>query len=427
MGWKIGQLVPVSALLLSVSLLLMGNGLQGVLLPIRAAAEDYSSLAIGIMGSAYFVGFASGCLLGPHLVARVGHIRSFAALVSACSVLPLIHGIFTAEFVWWVVRACTGFCFAGLYMIIESWLNEKATNESRGFVFSVYTVINLTVLTIGQMMVTLASVSTLLLFAVASILLSISAIPVALTTASAPAPPTRVKIRLRHLIKISPVGVVGCFGIGLTNGSFWSLAPVFAQSDATDTTKVATFMSIVVIAGAISQWPIGILSDSMDRRRVIIGCCAAAVIAGIGLVFASQGPTILLLVGAAAYGLSAFPVYSICAAHLNDFVEADGFVEASSGLLLIYAAGAIVGPLISSFMMRTIGVHGLFVFTAGVHFLIGAFTLHRLNQRAAVGQADRATFTESVVMSQTIVDVETVSHDREGATSSSTVPKANSQ
>ncbi|NNE24397.1 MAG: MFS transporter [Rhizobiales bacterium] len=389
----------------------MGNGLQGVLLPVRAAAEEYSSFAIGIMGSAYFVGFAAGCLLGAHIVVRVGHIRSFAALVAACSVLPLIHGIITEELVWWIARAGTGFCFAGLYMIIESWLNEKATNESRGFVFSVYTVINLTVVTIGQMMVTLSSVSTLLLFALASMLLSVSAIPVALTTASAPASPAIVRLRLRHLAKISPVGVVGCFGVGLTNGSFWSLAPVFAQTDVTDTTRVASFMSIVVIAGAIAQWPIGFLSDKMDRRRVIIGTCAAAAAAGIGLVFASQAAQVFLYVGAAAFGLSAFPIYSLCAAHLNDVVEDDGFVEASSGLLLVYAAGAIVGPLIASFTMRSTGVHALFMFTAGVHFLVGCFAVHRLTQRTAVIDEDRPAYSESVVMSQTILEIDPMESD----------------
>lgn len=410
---SISQLVPVSALLLSVSLLLMGNGLQGVLLPVRAAAEDYSSISIGIMGSAYFIGFGAGCLLGTHLVARVGHIRCFAALVAACSALPLIHGILTAEPIWWLARALTGFCFAGLYMIIESWLNEKATNESRGFVFSTYTVINLTVVTIGQMLLTLGGVSTLLLFAVTSILLSVSAIPVALTKASAPAPPSVVRLRLLHLAKISPVGVIGCFGVGLANGSFWSLAPVFAQSDNSDTTRIAAFMSIVVIAGAVSQWPVGMWSDRTDRRRVIAGMCAASCLAGAGLVFASQSSAQVLFIGAALYGLAAFPIYSICAAHLNDHVEADGFIEASSGLLLVYAGGAIVGPLIASFMMRTAGVGALFMFTATVHLLIGCYALYRLTKRAAVPVEDHAPFKESVVMSQTILDIETGPEDSE--------------
>jgi MFS family permease len=406
-------LIPVAALLFSVSLLLMGNGLQGVLLPVRAAEQDFSAFSIGIMGSGYFVGFAAGCLLGPFVLQRVGHIRTFAALVAIASALPLIHGMFTSVIVWWFARAFTGFCFAGLYMVIESWLNEKASNENRGYIFSVYTVINLTVITLGQMLIIIDNPSPLFLFALASVLVSISAVPVALTKAVAPTAPERVRLRLLHLYRISPVGVFGCFGIGLANGSFWSLAPVFAQSDEQGPSAAAIFMSVAVIAGAISQWPIGWMSDRMDRRRVIIVLCVGAAIAGCALYGMAFPTQLAILAGVAGFGAFAFPLYSICAAHLNDFVEDGGFVEASGGLLLVYAGGAIVGPLIASAGMRSLGVPALFGFTVIVHLTVGVFTLYRMARRSAPVEGDRVGYTEAVIMSQTVSDIDAVADEAE--------------
>jgi MFS family permease len=253
----IATLAPVSALLLSVVFLLMGNGLQGTLLPVRAQLELFSTGDIGILGSFYFLGFASGCYFGPHLVRRVGHIRAFAAMVSLASTATLVNVLVLEPLFWWPVRAITGFCFAVLYMVIESWLNEKSTNEIRGLVFSIYTIINLVVLTIGQMMLTLADPKAFPLFAVASILVSLAALPVALTKAPAPAPApiASVKIRVRYLYNASPVGFIGALVVGLANGSFWLLAPVFAQTNSAvvGASGIAMFMSISVIAGAMGQ------------------------------------------------------------------------------------------------------------------------------------------------------------------------------
>ena len=201
---------PIAALLLSVAFLLMGNGLQGTLLPLRANLEAFGALDIGVLGSAYFLGFAIGCLYGPHVVRRAGHIRTFTAMVAIASCIVLAHALVVSPVVWWLMRAATGYCFAVLFMVIESWLNEKATNENRGFVFSVYTIINLTVLTLGQLMLVLDDPGDFPLFSLASILVSIAAVPVALTTAPAPAPIAAVKIRIGHLFRLSPVGFVGC-------------------------------------------------------------------------------------------------------------------------------------------------------------------------------------------------------------------------
>ena len=279
---------PITALLISVAMLLMGNGLQGTLLPVRANLEAFSATDIGVLGSSYFLGFAAGCLYGPRLIRRAGHIRAFTALVALASCVVLVHSLFLTPVLWWGLRAMTGFCFAVLYMIIESWLNEKSTNETRGFVFSLYTIINLTVITIGQLMLGLDRPEDFQLFILASILVSLAAVPIALTRAEAPMAPRSVKIRVWHLYKLSPVGVVGCLAVGLANGSFWALAPVFAQNKGADTWGVAVFMSVAVIAGALGQWPLGRLSDKTDRRKVIIGAACGSATAGRSMASASR-------------------------------------------------------------------------------------------------------------------------------------------
>jgi MFS family permease len=404
----IATLAPVSALLLSVVFLLMGNGLQGTLLPVRAQLELFSTTDIGILGSFYFLGFAAGCYFGPLVVRRAGHIRTFAAMVSLASTATLVHVLVLEPVFWWPVRAITGFCFAVLYMVIESWLNEKSTNETRGTVFSIYTVINLFVLTVGQMMLTLADPKAFPLFAVASILVSIAALPVALTKSPAPAPIASVQIRIRYLFKSSPVGVVGALVVGFANGSFWSLAPVFAQSNSAvaGTSGIATFMSISVIAGAMAQWPFGWLSDRIDRRKVIVIVCVGAAAMGIGMAVLGQRWENAAYVFSFLFGLFAFPLYAICAAHMNDSVEEGGFVEAAGGLLLLYGTGAVIGPILASASMRLVGGEGLYFFTAVARMAMAGFANYRLGRRERRPEAEREPFADSVRIAQTVATID---------------------
>lgn len=397
-------LVPVTALLLSVALLLMGNGLQGTLLPVRAQLETFSTIDIGILGSFYYIGFAAGCYLGPYVVRRVGHIRTFTAMVSLASVVVLAHALLLNPLIWWLFRSLTGFCFAVLYLVIESWLNEKSTNETRGVVFSVYTIINLTVTSVGQMMLMLGNPAAFPLFAIASVLVSLAALPVALTVAPAPAPIVEVQIRIRHLYETSPIGFVGALAVGLTNGAFWALAPVFAQSGTFGfgTTGIAIFMSTVVIAGAIGQWPLGRLSDRIDRRKVIFFACIGAALSGFGMSAFSHMWEQAVFVFAILFGIFAFPLYALCAAHLNDSVETGGFVEASSGLLLLYAVGAIFGPLIASVSMRFVEPQGLFLFTSLVHTALATFAAYRMRRNTRPIEDDRVPFAKSMLVAHTI-------------------------
>ncbi|MDX1576516.1 MAG: MFS transporter [Kiloniellales bacterium] len=386
----------IAALLLSAAILLMGNGLQSTLLPLRAQFEAFSTVQIGIIGSAYYVGFAAGCFWGPNLVKRVGHIRTFTAMVAIASAVPLMHNIWLAAVFWWLLRAASGFCLATLFMIIESWLNEKATNENRGVVFSIYTIISLTVVTLGQLMINLSVIESFVLFSVASALVSLAAVPLALSKATAPAQVQTVRVRLGYLYRLSPVGVVGAFIVGMQQGAFWSLGPVFAERIGLDTLAITLFMSTAVIGGAIGQWPLGKLSDRIDRRLVLAGACVAA--AGVGVTIRFLYPTLGegILALTLVWGLVTFPLYSICAAHMNDHVEEGGFVEASSGLLLIFAAGAVLGPLwVSPFMtLRT--PYALFGWIAGFQIVLALLVLYRMKVRAPVPEAERSEFFDSL-------------------------------
>lgn len=383
---------PVAALLLSVAILLTGNGLQGTLLPVRAELEAFGTFSIGVLGSAYFVGFAIGCVFGPQTVRRVGHIRTFTALTAVASAVALAHALIVQPQLWWLLRAITGFCFAGLYVVIESWLNDRATNETRGTILSLYTVINLTVITLGQLMITFYDPSKFPLFALASILVSLAAVPVAITTSQAPVPPKLAVIRPQRLYRVSPVGLMGCFASGLANGPFWTLGPLFAVESGLDLRGVAFFMSLTVLGGAIGQWPLGLLSDRMDRRKVIVGICAVAAVGAVALAVMSRMAPAYILWGGLGFGLFAFPLYAVCVAHANDYVDPAEFVEASGSLLLVNAAGSIVGPLVAAVAMGVAGPAGLFGTITLVFVIMAGFALYRMRQRAGRPAAEKAHF-----------------------------------
>lgn len=399
-------MTPIFALLLSTSLLLMGNGLQGALLPVRGGLEGFSPAALGVLGSAYFLGFAGGCISGPRVIARSGHIRAFAAAVAIASATVLAHAMVVNPLVWWILRAITGACLATLFMIIESWLNEKSSNEDRGRVFSLYTIIQLTVIALGQLILTIAEPTDFPLFCVASILISLSAVPLVLTRASVPEPVEATYFDPRRLFATSPVGVIACLVVGLTNGSFWSLAPLFVQDSGGTAEQVAFFMSATVIAGAVGQWPLGRVSDRIDRRRVIQVAGSGAALPGLGLGWLSGLSPNLVLLGGVGYGLFAFPLYAVSVAHTNDFVSPEGYVEAASGLLLVFALGAVVGPLVASALISYWGAWSLFVFTAGIHAALVLYVMARMPMRARPKKEDRIAFSDALIVSATTSSVD---------------------
>jgi MFS family permease len=398
-------LAPIATLLLSAAILLSGQGLQSTLLPVRASLENFPTVSIGWMGAAYFFGFTMGCLKAGEFVRRVGHIRVFLGMGALASATPLLHGLVIEPVVWGVLRFLTGFCLAALYMVIESWLNESANNTNRGMIFSAYTMLTLTMMAVGQMMTLLYEPTGLQLFIIASILFSIGAVPVALSMAPSPAQPTRTDIDLRGLFTASPAGTVGCFVAGLANGSFWSLAPLYAGSIGDAATMAAWFMAAVVIGGAATQWPLGLLSDRFGRRKVLVSVTVLAALAGIALaalMFRLEFTAAIVLAG--LWGGFAMAVYSISVAYANDYVDPSEYVSVSAGLLLVYGLGAIAGPFIASMLMAAYDPSGLYWFTACTHVLLAAFVVYRYYTKGtqaeepiAFGDALSAAYTTSQV------------------------------
>ncbi len=411
-------LAPVAALLIGVSILLTGQGLQGTLIPMRASLEGFSTIAIGGMGAAYFFGFTLGCIKGGELVGRVGHVRVFAAMTALASASPLLHGLIVNDWTWSLLRLLTGFCFAVLYVVIESWLNEQATNENRGVIFATYVMITLTVLAVGQMMVLLYDPVQMQLFAIASVLVSIAAIPVALSTSATPGLPQRVRVDLRKLIRISPAGSLGCLLTGLSNGAFWALAPVFTVAVSGNPTLAAWFMTSAVIGGAILQWPLGYLSDRIGRRETILIATLIGAVTGIAIVMFADGVGFVgINVLGAAWGAVAFPLYSLSVAHANDYAEPNDYVMMSGGLLLTYGVGAIIGPFIASAIMTMTSAVNLYLFTAVTHLSYILFVIYRVTRRKSVADEHHTDFGHAMAAAHTASRVyeEEVQHQTDQA------------
>lgn len=402
----IRTLTPVATLLFGVAILLTGQGLQLTLLPVRANLEAFSTLSIGLMGGAYFLGFTIGCLRGIRLVQKLGHVRVFAAMAAVASAAPLLHALWLDTWVWWVLRLTSGFCFAVLYVVIESWLNEQSTNENRGTVFSAYVFISMTVMAVGQQMLLLYDPKEMALFAMASVLVSLAALPVVLSTSATPRHTDAVRLNLRRLLEISRTGMLACLASGMANGAFWALAPVFTAGVSDKVSLAAGFMTGAVIGGAAGQWPLGYWSDRVDRRIVIaaVALCAAAVGAVMWLLYgALSKPALIVLSG--AWGALAFPLYSIAVAHSNDYAQKGEYVMVSGGLLLMYGLGAIIGPFLAAAAMTLVSASVLYLYTAVIHLLVFGYVLIRVQRRVPAPLAEHVPFSEALTSVQTASQV----------------------
>lgn len=386
-------LVSISALLVGAAAINLGLGLQGSLLGLRATMGDFPTIMTGLVMSSYYAGFVAGSLLAPPIVNRVGHIRAFSAFASTASAAALCHAVFVDPISWSVLRALTGMCFAALCLVTESWLNERSSNLNRGALLSTYLVTILAATALGQMLLTLASPSGYDLFVLVSVIISLALVPVALTSTPMPAEIEPKRMGLKQLYAASPVGVVGCFGAGMGTGAFWGLGAVFAHRIGLSTADVALFMTLMIGGGIVTQWPLGRLSDMMDRRIVIAAISLAMTAVGtlIAIGAMSAGP-FLFVFGALAGGLL-LPLYGISVAHANDSTAVKDFVPASASLLLVYGGGAMAGPLAATVVMDAVGPEGLFIHAATTTAVVGAFALYRMTQRAPVPKEETAEFS----------------------------------
>ena len=383
----------IFSLLLATAILLAGNGLQGTLLAVRGNLEGFPTSMIGVLMSAYFGGFALGCRLNPTFIKSVGHIRTFLALASIASASALLHPMIVDVWVWAILRALTGFCFAGLIMIIESWINERATNQNRGEILSVYRVIDLTATTIGNALLATADPADFHLFATVSILMSIALVPVALTKSDAPRPIETARLDIPRLFKVSPVAAVGAPMIGLANSSFWAVGAVYAQKLGYDTALIAAFISTVIIGAALLQWPLGRLSDRIDRRKVMAGSAVLGVASAIALArLGSQSSHYLLALGGLV-GAFIIPMFGLNAAHANDHSPPGEAVSTNGGLLLLHGVGSVIGATVGAIVMSTFGPPSLFYYIAAIYTAFSAFCVYRVMTTPPVPDERKSPFS----------------------------------
>lgn len=385
------------ALFLGIGLMMLGNGLQGSLLGVRASLEGFTTVATGLVMTGYYAGFLVGSVMGPRMVRRVGHIRAFAALASMASTAVLLHTIFLDAPIWMAMRLVTGFCYAGLYVVAESWLNHQATNETRGQLLSIYMVVTYCGVGGGQFLLNLADPGGFQLFILVSVLVSLAVVPMLLSVHPQPSIEAPQPISLVALYRISPLGVVSAFGTGMANGGLFGMGAVYATTAGFPVSGIALFMASATFGGVALQWPIGRLSDRFDRRLVLTCVTLAAAVAAYIAVsvtgpLAGALPAWSIFVVAALFGGLSLPMYSLGIAHTNDFLEPEQMVAASGGLLLVGGLGAIVGPLGVAGVMQAIGPTGFFWAMGTVHALIGAFAIYRMMARRARPLAAQGAF-----------------------------------
>lgn len=377
-------------LFVGIGMLMLGAGLQSSLLGVRGSLEGFGTTTVGVIMSAYYVGYLVGSVSATRLVAGVGHIRVFAALASVASSAVLLHALFVEPVGWVVFRAASGFCFAGLYIVAESWLNDSATNETRGSMLSIYMVMVSGGLAAGQLLLNVAPIDGFELFLMVSVLVSLALVPTALSRRANPRLIEPVAVSLRDVYRAAPLGVVGVALVGAASGAIYGMGVVYAQLVGLSLGMTSLFMLTAILAGAIVQWPIGLLSDRIDRRRVIAAAAGLATVAsGIGVLDPSG---VVLLVTVGVVGAGSFPLYALLNAYTNDWIAAERMVGAGSRLVLVNGIGAVGGPVVASIAMYRIGAEGFFWFLAVVHAAIAAYALYRLTRRAAAPVADRSHF-----------------------------------
>ena len=400
---SIGSLVTI---LICAALLFAGNGLFQTLLPIRAGQEGYSTTLIGMLGTAFFGGFTVGCYVGPRLIMSVGHVRAFAGLTALLTATLLAFPLLVDGWFWGAMRFVSGVCLAVLYIVVESWLNDSSTNANRGRVLSLYIIVSNIVTMAGQLMVNAYDTRESTLFLLVAILICLSIVPLSLTPTPTPTPIPSARLDLRSLYRVSPVGVVGCLLAGLAEGAFWSLGPVFAQGRGMITSDTALLMAAFVLGGTLSQWPLGWISDKIDRRIVIAAVSFGAVTSGLAIGFGVVPAGWSTFALAVAHGALMIPIYALCISHANDNVLNSRMVETSGGLLLAYSVGATLGPLTASLFM--VGGHagGLFFFIGLALLSLGIFAVYRLSVDTRDHRKTKGHFAPTSAASPSVFPIE---------------------
>ena len=392
------------ALLLGMMLLMLGNGLQGTLLGVRGEIEGFSTFEMSLVMSAYFIGFLFGSRAAPDMIRRVGHVRVFAALASLISAVLILYPALANAEAWMIGRIIIGFCFSAVYVTAESWLNNSATNENRGQTLSLYMIVQMIGIVAAQGVLLLGDPSGYILFIVPSVLVSIAFAPILLSITPTPAFDTTKPMSLKKLYEVSPLGVIGMFLLGGVFSAQFGMAAVYGGKAGLSIPQISLFVSAFYVGALLMQYPLGFISDRMDRRFLILLTAAlggaASIVAVIG-----GGNIVILLLAAFLIGGTSNPLYSLFLAYTNDFLEHEDMAAASGGMVFINGLGAISGPIFTGWLMTSIGPAAFFGLIAALMLAIAVYAAFRMTQRAAPSVDETAGF-QAIMPSSSPVFVE---------------------
>ena len=384
------------ALFLGMFMLMIGNGLQGTLLGLRGDMEGFTTFELSVVMSAYFVGFLFSSRLTPKLIQRVGHVRVFAALGSTISAVLILYPLLVEPWAWTLGRVIIGFCFCGVYVTAESWLNDASTNATRGKALSLYLMVQMAGIVAAQYIVTQGDVSGYALFIIPSVFVSLAFAPILLSIRPMPQFAQTKPMTFRRLIEASPLGCVGMFLLGGVFSAQFGMSAVYGVRVGLSVSQISIFVSVIYVSALVAQYPIGWLSDRIDRRILImaVGFVGAA---GALLAFFVTNNFTVILVSAAILGGTSNPLYALLIAYTNDYLEREDMAAASGGLLFINGIGAIAGPLIVGYMMDSMGANGFWMFSAVLMFLMGVYAAYRMTRRSRAHWDDLDTVPYSAI------------------------------
>ena len=401
-----GLLTSFFAIFLSVILLQLSSGGVGPLDALSGIKLDFSTQQIGMLGSAHFLGFFIGCWWAPRLMGRVGHSRTFAAFTAAGAIGLLAHMMLIDAYAWALMRIASGMCIAGCYTVIEAWLNARVTNENRGRAMGSYRIVDTGASLVAQLLVAVLEPADYVSYNLLALLCCASLLPLTLTRASQPETPDAPRLRPGLAWACSPLAVAGVIAAALTSSSFRMVGPIYGENVGLQNDQIAYFLAAFVAGGAIAQYPVGWIADKYNRRWVLIGLSIAA-IASCGItVLASTGGTAIVMGAAVIFGLTTFPIFSVSAAHANDFATNEQRVELSAALMFFYAVGAIASPYVTSTLITVFGPPALFAFIAVNHLVLVIFSLMRMRRRATTSEktpyifVPRSSFTIGSLLSK---------------------------
>jgi len=379
-------------LFFGIFLFMAGNGLQGALLGTRAEQLAFGDLTTGFIMAGYFSGFLLGSTWVPSLVSNVGHVRVFGALAGLASSAILVHAIFEFASVWIIMRFITGFAYSGMYIVAESWINDKATNETRGGLLSVYMIVTMSGLILGLMMLSSGEPGSSDLFILVSIFVSVAVIPILMTAAKVPEIQEPEKVSIRRVYDTSPLAVIGMAMIGMSSAMIFGMGAVYATKLGLSLGEISIYMSAVMLGAMLLQYPIGKLSDIFDRRTVILIVQIMTIGASVIAYFAESMDVWIFIAAGALYGGIHTPLYSLYIAHANDYLTPRQIVATSSKLVMINGFGAVFGAPIVGYTMSVFGTSAFYLTQGAIHVIMSLIVLYRMQARAAIPTEAQAPF-----------------------------------